>query len=270
MRFRLFVLAVLCGLLTPLYGSSQTPVKLKARELFVNKQADGIEVTVKWLDKNGQFVVVDPSRNFKKGDELRVEFQSNFNGLAYFLNVTPTGVTRIIHKGAVRADVRNDLPAGPNTIQFDNESGAETLKILIARQPIEEFEAALNKSGGVLGATAAGVADELSRNNKQTTKPNQPSSDQMAKAGRQNPKPAPVSEEVGFVTPKPGQECGGLELAYGGQKIKCRGMLVAKGNEKRGEGAVFVAASNSAQSGALQTGDVAVIELRFKHVKVPE
>src|SRR5262245_5231793 len=131
MRFKLFVLAVLCGLLTPHYGASQTPVKSKARELFVTKQADGIEVTVKWLDKNGQFIVVDPSRNFKKGDELRVEFQSNFNGLAYFLNVTPTGVMKIIHKGAVRADVRNELPAGSNTIQFDNESGAETLKILL-------------------------------------------------------------------------------------------------------------------------------------------
>lgn len=252
MRFKQFIPALLCGLLTPLPGSSQAPVKLKARELFVTKQADGIEVTVKWLDKNGQFTVVDPSRNFKQGDELRVEFQSNFNGLAYFLNVTPAGVMKIIHKGAIRAGVRNELPASPNTIQFDNESGAETLKILLARQPIEKFEAALNKSGGMLGKTSAGVADELSRNNKQ------------------KPKPAPVSEEVGFLTPKPGQECGGLEFAYGGQKLKCRGMFVAKGNEKKGEGAVFVAASNSTQSGALQTGDVVVIELRIKHVKIPE
>jgi hypothetical protein len=56
----------------------------------------------------------------------------------------------------------------------------------------------------------------------------------------------------------------------GGKKLNCRGMIVAKGDEKRGQGAVFVASSGSAKSGALQSGDVAVMELRFKHIRVQE
>ena len=270
MRFKKFIPAVLFSLLTPLLGSAQELVNTKARSLFVTKQADGIEVTIKWLDKNGRFVVVDPSREFKKGDELRLEFQSNFNGLVYFLNITPKGVLKVIHKDTVRVEVLNELPSRPNTIQFDNESGTEVLKIVLARQPIDEFEAALNKTGGMLGKTAAGVVDELSKNSKQTSRPNQFPADGLANTGKQRPKPGQISEEVGVVTPKPGQECGGLELSVGGKKVNCRGMLVAKGNEKKGEGAVFVASSTSLQSGALQAGDVAVLELRFKHIKTQE
>src|SRR5262249_41550295 len=264
MRFKEFILAILCGLLTPLLGSAQELDNPKARSLFVTRQSDGIEVTIKWLDKNGRFVVVDPSREFKKGDELRLEFLSNFDGLVYFLNITPQGVLKVIHKDKVRVDVLNELPSRPNTIQFDNESGIEVLKIVLARQPIDEFEAALNKSGGMLGKTAAGVVDELSKNNKRPSRPNQSPADELANTAKQRPKPGPICEEVGYVTPKAGQECGGLELSVGGKKVNCRGMLVGKGNEKKGEGAVFVAASNSLQSGALQAGDVAVIELRFK------
>jgi hypothetical protein len=47
-------------------------------------------------------------------------------------------------------------------------------------------------------------------------------------------------------------------------------MIVAKGDEKRGHGAVFVAASSPAKSGALQSGDMAVMELRFKHIRIQE
>jgi len=252
MRVKQFILVGLCGLLTPLVGSAQAPVNSRTRALFVTRQADGIEVTVKWRDKNGRFIVIDPSREFKKGDELRVVFQSNFDGLVYFLNITPNGVLKVIHKDTVRADVLNELPTGPDTITFDNEPGTEALKIILARQPIDEFEEALKRPEGLLGKTASGVVDELS------------------KTGGQRPKPAQISEEVGVVTPKPGQECGGLELSFGGKKINCRGMLIAKGNEKKGEGVVLVASPNSTQSGALQTGDGAVIELRFKHVKIPE
>ena len=77
MRFKKFTLAVLCSFLAPLLGSAQELDNSKTRSLFVTRQADGIEVTIKSLDKNGRFVVVDPSREFKKGDELRLEFQSN-------------------------------------------------------------------------------------------------------------------------------------------------------------------------------------------------
>jgi hypothetical protein len=266
MRFKKVILAGFCGLLAPLGALTQGQVTPRARELFVTQRADGLEVMVKCLDRNGQFSVIDPSREFKKGDQLRVEFRSNFNGLVYFLNITPKGVLKVIHKDTVRADALNALPTSPNTIQFDNEPGIEALKIILARQPIDEFEVALNRSGGMLGKTVSGVVDELSQNNA----PRPASNQAPAKTSEYKPKPGVISEEVGVVTPRPGQECGGLELSMGGKKLNCRGMLVAKGDEKKGEGAVFVAASNSVKSGVLQAGDVAVMELRFKHVRIPE
>jgi hypothetical protein len=247
MRFKRFILAGFCGLLAPLVVSAQPhkQSQMKARELFVNQKADGLEVTVKWRDRNGQFSVIDPSREFKMGDEIRVEFRSNFDGLVYFLNVTPEGVLKVIHKDTVRADTLNVLPTSPSTIQFDNASGIEVLKIVLARQPVDEFETAL-RTGGQMGPPRP--ADLVANRLK-------------------------LSEEVGVVTPKPGQECGGLELSVGGKKTACRGLIVAKGNEKKGEGAVFVAApssytSNTTKSNALQSGEFALIELRFKHVRV--
>ena len=266
MRFKKVILAGFCVLLAPLGVLAQKQFTPRARELFVTQKADGLEVTVKWMDRNGQFTVIDPSREFKKGDHLRVEFRSNFDGIVYFLNVTPAGVLKVIHRDTVRADTVNALPTGPNTIQFDNEPGVEALKIILARQPIDEFETAMNRSGGLLGKNGAGVVNELSQNKGQRPGPNRtpaPTGPYRAQSNR-------ISEEVGVVTPRPGQECGGLELSMGGKKLNCRGLIVAKGDEKRGQGAVFVAASNSAKSGSMQSSDVAVMELRFRHVRVPE
>jgi hypothetical protein len=247
MRFKRFILAGFCGLLAPLVVSAQPHKQgeMRARELFVSQKADGLEVTVKWRDRNGQFSVIDPGREFRMGDQLRLEFRSNFDGLVYFLNITPQGSLRVIHKDTVRADTLNVLPTSPGAIEFDNDSGIEVLKIILARQPIDEFETAL-RSGGQMGAPRP---EELALNKLK------------------------FSEPVGVVTPKPGQECGGLELSVGGKKTACRGLIVTKGNEKKGEGAVFVAApssyaSNTTKSNALQSGEFALIELRFKHVRV--
>jgi hypothetical protein len=266
MQFKKVILAGFCVLMAPLGVLAQGPFTPRARELFVTQKADGLEVTVKCMDRNGQFTVIDPSREFKKGDHLRVEFRSNFDGIVYFLNVSPRGVLKVIHRDAIRADTVNALPTGPNTIQFDNEPGVEALKIILARRPIDEFETALNSSGGMLGKTGAGVVGELSQNKGQSPGPNRT----PAPTGRYKAQPNRISEEVGVVTPRPGQECGGLELSIGGKKLNCRGMIVAKGDEKRGQGAVFVASSSSAKSGALQSGDMAVMELRFRHIRVQE
>jgi hypothetical protein len=277
MRFKQVFLAGICLLLAPLGALTQGRITPRARELFVTQRADGLEVTVKWLDRNGQFSVVNPGREFKQGDHLRVEFRSNFNGIVYFLNISPKGVMRVIHKDTVRADTVNALPSSPDdTFQFDNESGVEALKIILARQPIDEFEIALNRSGGRLGGTSSGVVDELSQSGGQKTAPYKGGPTKLSTYQQKTTrisdqqKTTRISEEVGVVTPKLGQECGGLELSIGGKKLNCRGMIVAKGNERKGEGAVFVAASNPAKSGALQSGDVAVMELRFRHVSVPQ
>jgi hypothetical protein len=57
-------------------------------------------------------------------------------------------------------------------------------------------------------------------------------------------------------------------LASGGVKVNCRGMMVAKGDEKKGEGTVLVAASDPKQNGSLKSNEAVVIELRLKHIKL--
>lgn len=243
------VLFFVSGLITVLAQSTDT---VRTRAMFTKKKADGLEIKVMRND-NGQFVLVDPGQEFRAGDEIRVQFRSNFAGKVYFVNVAPSGISRVIYQRQILANEMNDLPANPDVITFDKETGVEVLKIVMARQPVPVFEEALKKSNGELGKSAASVADELAGHESKTGNKLH-------------------TENVGIVQPdnKSGMRCRGLELALG-SGIRCRGLELAPGNEKKGEGAVAVAIpddkSRDKKSGELKAGEVAVLELRLKHVQ---
>lgn len=237
--------------LAPVLGLAQPLSGEKTRELFINKEADGMEVVVwcRCADKPGQLIVVDPGRNFYEGDELRLEFKSNFDGVVYLLNVEPSGRTRIIYPRPartardlvrLRAGEVIKLPANPeDVIQFDGDVGIEVIKIMLARQPIAEFEAALQ--AGDPNADAV----------------------ELARA-----RPASASEDVGIVPPRTDQGCGaGIELTVGGEPGKCRGVAIGKSNAAKSEGVVFVVAATEKLKGILSNKDIVAIDLRLKHIK---
>lgn len=234
------------------HAAAQSNDGVRTRALFTKKQADGMEIKV-LKNVGGAFTLVDPGQEFKAGDEIRVQFKSNFNGYVYFVNVTPGGASRVIYNSEIKADQMNELPASPNVIAFDDkEKGVEVLKVVTARKPVQVFEEAIKKSKGELGKSAASVATELVSN---------------------NPKPSDKThpENVGILQPanKSGERCRGLELALG-KEVRCRGLELAPGSDKKGEGAVMVAmpdGKNKSQAGGeLKPGEVAVIEIRLKHI----
>jgi Domain of unknown function (DUF4384) len=251
------------GLLLTVGMSRQVLGQANARGLFVGKKADGLEIRIlKFQD--GKLTLVDPSETFKSGDSIRIQFRTNFDGYVYFVNVSPSGVSKVIYKDKIKENTLNELPGGSDVITFDKEVGTEILKVVMSRDQIQVFEDAVLKADGTLGQSPGSAASELSSNK---TEP---------KAAATPKPPAKVTETVGIVPPdnQSSTRCRGLEMAMGTRR--CRGLQLATGNPKKDEGTVVVAIPEKAEgkpepkaepkTGALKPGDAAVIEIRLKHI----
>lgn len=201
-------------------------------------RGEGMDIAILMKNSQGSFAPVNPGGEFKNGDQFRVEYNSKLNGIVYFVNVDPKGTTRVIYRDEVRNGQKYVHPApGRNeVIEFRGSTGTEVLRIVMSLNEIAEFENALRNSEGRFGTSQQQVKDEL----------------------------------VGFVVPEPAQACGGLELASGGMKVKCRELIIAKVNPKQGQISVSVSADGQGQASPnafnLKPGEVAVLEIRLKHV----
>src|SRR6516225_6778420 len=58
-------------------------------------KVDGMRVVVLRNDA-GKFTPVDPSRQFKKDDQIKIAFEGNFDGYVYIINVTPHGKKKVL------------------------------------------------------------------------------------------------------------------------------------------------------------------------------
>src|SRR5215470_18541616 len=63
---------------------------------YTSGQIDGVRVVV-YKVEGSNLTPVDPSRDFRKGDQIKVEFESNFDGYVYFVNVPPSGKAAVIY-----------------------------------------------------------------------------------------------------------------------------------------------------------------------------
>ena len=244
-------------------GMARQVLAQNARGLFVGKKADGLEIRIlKFQD--GKLTLVDPSETFKSGDSIRIQFRTNFDGYVYFVNVSPSGVSKVIYKDKIKENALNELPGGADVITFDKEVGTEILKVVMSRDQIQVFEDAVLKADGTLGQSPGSAASELSSNK---TEP---------KAVAAAKPPDKVTETVGIVPPdnQSSTRCRGLEMAMGTRR--CRGLQLATGNPKKDEGTVVVAIPEKTEgkpepkaepkTSALKPGDAAVIEIRLKHI----
>ncbi|HMG35201.1 MAG TPA: DUF4384 domain-containing protein [Blastocatellia bacterium] len=204
-----------------------------ARGLFLNKRADAMSILILKLE-SGSLVPVDPGHEFKAGDQIKVEFQSNFNGIIYVINISPSGKRRILFPSnnpmdnTVQADRRYTLPPGGDTIEFDNEVGTEVLQVIMVKQRIPAFDTAIKDSGGWLAETAASAAAELQGGitNKDVT-------------------PALPDEDRG--------------------KMQSRDIILAPGKDKEKEGSVVAIPDKAGSGGRLKPGEMAPFEIRLKH-----
>lgn len=248
---------VIAALLTANFSASSAQGKSKSKQeevrtraMFVSKKADGLEL--KLTTERGD--LIDPGKSFKAGDRVRVGFESNFKGFVYFINVTPGGVTKVIYSREIEADQSYDLPSKPYAIEFDKEPGTEILKVVLSYERIKSYEDALKSADGELGKSAASVADELADNSPKKGGAKKPQTKETKAPG----------EAVGIVTSD--KTCGrerGLVLASG-TEARCRSLVLASGNQSKNEGSVV--AISDKQGTKLQTGEVAVFELRLKHM----
>jgi hypothetical protein len=222
---------------------------LRRRAMFVNKAADGLEIKILKRTES-EFELVAPSHEFKAGDKIRIHFRRNFDGHVYFVNVAPSGETRIVHHSQVKADIENQLPAAPDAILFDKEEGVEVLKVVLAREAIAVFEDAIKTANGLLGKSPASIAPERTRS-------------LLPPAGKK-------IEPNGIAPPNNDADarCRGLKLATG-DKFRCRGLVLASGNAQKNQGTIAIPIADDPKDsgGKLKSGDVVVIDLHLKHVQ---
>src|SRR5580765_3893719 len=120
----------------------------RARGLFIHKTSDAMSILVLKV-ADGTLIPVDPSTEFKAGDQIKIQFQSNFEGYIYVVNIAPSGKRRVLFpyteasNNAVSPDERYDLPPGGDAIEFDAEKGTEVLQVIMSKDRIAYLDAAL-------------------------------------------------------------------------------------------------------------------------------
>ncbi len=203
----------------------------RTRGLFLNKKADAMRVVI-LKSEGGAMVPVDPSTEFTEGDEIKLSFQSNFQGYVYIVNVTPGGKKCVLFPykseadNTVRPDRRYDLPQDA-TIAFDAEKGTEVLQVIMSPSRIEHLDAAIKEAGGCLAESASSAAAELASERGGIVKSN-----------------------ITAVIPK--------------SALRSRNIVLAAGKDKDQNGSV-VAISNKDGASKLKDGEAAVFEIKLKH-----
>jgi len=226
-------LLIVCGQLSSLAAAqNQTSLRergIQLREDFNTGKVDGMRILV-LKSEGGNFVPVDPGRIFTHGDEIRVAFESNFDGYVYVINVSPDGKKRVIFPGTqaanssnvIRARQRIELPR--TSFIFDKEMGTEILQVIMSREPVAVLDAAVKESRGEL-QSASSAAAELSAN---------------AQRGI-------VSESASITG------------------LRARGVFLAAGKDNDKAGSVVAIADEKRADARLKTGEVASFEIRLQH-----
>jgi hypothetical protein len=231
-------LLMICGQLAGA-AAAQSRANLQQRGIQLKQdyetgKVDAMRVLV-LKSESGSFVPVAPDRVFKPGDEIRVAFESNFDGFVYVINVSPGGAKRVIFPGTqasnssnvIRARQRVELP--PTSFIFDKEMGTEILQVIMSREPIAVLDAAVRDSQGEL-QSASSAAGELSASTQRGI----------------------VSGETASILPQ-------------GGGLRARGIFLAEGKDRDKTGSVVAIADEKRSEGRLKPGEVASFEIRLQH-----
>jgi hypothetical protein len=233
-------------------GYSQRTDEARTRGLFVKKTADAIRFVL-MKGQGNTFVPVNPSQEFKSGDEVTLSFESNFEGYIYVVNVDQDGKKCLIFpytgetNNKIKMGQSYTLPRGA-TWKFDENKGTEVVQIIMARDPITFLDGALKnptcsdpEKCCELSSSASDAAAELGANTKKAD----------GGTGGQG-----KAEDKGFadtnLTPI---------LPTG---IRARSISFAAGKDKDEKGSV-VAIDDKGATGKLKQGEAAVFEIRLKH-----
>jgi hypothetical protein len=249
MRFVVTLLACAGLMAGTMSAQDKSAPKVRSRGIEIednyNKgRADGMRVLLKKIE-NGQPVAASPNQIFHTGDRIQLEFESNFDGYVYVVNVSPSGRMCVLYP---YADERNNLVRArqpfsiPSLRQlvFNSEVGDEVLQVYMGRQPIPLFDQALKMSAeeqtkACLSETAASAAAELSS----------------------SPSKKPALPPTAGISVNP-------TMTLPSQKgIRSRGMELAF--ESKSEKGSVVAVAPDKDNMRLADKEVAIYELRLRH-----
>jgi hypothetical protein len=107
-------------------------------------------LTLFMKDSNGLSVRVDPSREFRKGESVRLLLETNADGYLYIFNTTDGGKPLMIYPDAdldeggnyIQAHVPVEVPSSVAAeerlrwFRFDAQAGVERLYFVFTREPI--------------------------------------------------------------------------------------------------------------------------------------
>lgn len=127
--------------------NTKTPVQTPPK---VATQRMGLGLTLFMRDSNGLSVRVDPSREFRKGDHVRVLLETNTDGYLYIFNTTDSGAPMMIYpdplldeggnyvQGHVPVEIPSSLAAEERLkwFTFDANPGVEKLHFVFTREPL--------------------------------------------------------------------------------------------------------------------------------------
>jgi hypothetical protein len=233
-------------------SNPQRTDEARTRGLFVSKRADAMRFVLLKSEDNS-FVPVSPRQEFKSGDEVKLSFESNFEGYIYVVNIDQDGKKCLIFpytgesNNKIKLDQSYTLPRGA-TWKFDDNTGTELLQVIMSREPVSFLDAALKNSSCAnpevcceLSSSASSAAAELGANTKKPDG-NANGAGKSSQAGIADKNLAPV-------------------LPTG---IRARSITFAAGKDKDEQGSV-VAIDDKGASGKLKQGEAAIFEIRLKH-----
>ena len=211
-------------------GARKQSEASRARGLFIakNPKSDAMSFLVLKID-GGLWVPVAPSTEFKAGDAIKIQFQSNFEGFIYVVNIQPSGKRCLMfpHPEApdntVRPGEQYDIPPSNLSMRFDEEKGTEVLQVIMSRDHISYLDAALKEPEGCFSQSASSAAAELQGG---------------------------IDKNVTKVVPE----------GEGSGKVRSRDIILAAGKNKDNRGSVV-----AIPDGKLKSGDIAPFEIRLKH-----
>lgn len=239
---RFMAVAMTATLLISVSLAQKDSDEARTRALFVNKKSDAVLILL-LKNEGNRLVPADPGQEFKEGDQIKIQFESNFDGYVYLVNIQPSGKKLILFPydaesgNSVRANKRYDFPPGTDSIQFDNEKGTEILQVIMSRDRIPLLDEAIKNSGGELGESATSAAAELEGGIS--------------------------AEKTTTIVPEGGAD-----------GVRSRDIRVAQGRDKDPQGSVVAIEDNPASgkvgasevnTGKLKKGEIAKFELRLKH-----
>lgn len=203
-----------------------------ARGMFIKKSSDAMTIVVYKVDE-ASLVPVAPSTEFKAGDQIKLQLQSNFDGFVYVVNIHPDGKRCLMFPlpdamdNTVKPDEKYDIPPGTAAMQFDQEKGTEVLQVIMTRSRIKYLDEAVKAPDGCLAQSASSAATELQ---------------------------AGIAKNVAPVVPQ-----------GDGNKLRSRDIIFAAGKDKDSNGSVVAITDNGGAGGKLKQGETAEFQIRLKH-----